>query len=273
MPTRAEIQAQAARRTRRAVSAAIGLAALMAAAAAWLAFSGPGSAGRASTDVPPDPTTTPAAGTAGPGPRVTASIPPGPAAAGAYVAPARWLRLPAPGRLEGEWPAGWPHTPLGAAALVVAAATRGWSADPAVMAAAARRYTVPERAASSAAVAPAAAASLRRVFELPPTGPLPEGVALSARVVGVQWRVLSADRVRVSVLAEVTGHGRGQQLPTLLYATTGDVVWRVDLADWRSLPSPGPLPTPRLAQVGTAAFNEAGWAALTPGAGVGGGGE
>ncbi|MCI0690047.1 MAG: hypothetical protein L0Y54_22850 [Sporichthyaceae bacterium] len=264
MPTAREISEAAARRTRRALAAAVALLAVTVTATVWLLVAG----GPSGTTAPADP--------ASPAPRQPSGVPAGvdatgdpaaipgqPAAGPAAVPPARSVRLPAPGGLAGELPIQFPHTEEGAAATAVAALAYGWTVDPQVWAAVARTYTMPGQAEQMAVQAELVTALTRQRFGLPQDGPLPAGAYLKVRATGVQWQPSGGDRLRVSVLAEVTARA-GQALPERSYLTsiTGELVWLERAGDWRMLPSTGALPTPPAVRLGTAEFNTAGWAAI-----------
>lgn len=259
MATAEQIRLEAARRLRRALLGLAAVVLLVAGGVAWLVAHGPATAGAGA-----DPTAPVRAR------EVSSSVgPPGPVdpvePAAAYVAPEQWVRLPAAARLVDEFPVGFPHTASGGAAAAVAAVTYGWTADPATAARAARLYTVAEHASGSAQRAADAALAWRARLGASPSGPLPPQLGVGARPIGVQWRSLGPDRLRVSVLAELLEfRGPDEPIRRSMVAITAELVW-ADAgsgADWALVPSNGRLPTPPPAELGAAGFNDAGWVAI-----------
>jgi hypothetical protein len=238
------------RRLRLATSLGV-LGAIFAAGTGWLVLSRP-----ATTSARPD--------VAPPGAHASASGAPaaGPAA---FVAPSRWVTLPAGSKLVTELPVRFPHTPAGAAAAAVASVQFGWTTDPVQAARVAALYTTTRDAALVTAQAAETAGALRARFALPAAGPLAADAGVSVRAIGTQWKVLGRDRVQVSVLAELRGQSAaGAPTGTELVAVTALMVWvgADGDADWKGSATSGRLPTPAPAALGTAAFNAAGWAAI-----------
>ncbi|WP_158009694.1 hypothetical protein [Carbonactinospora thermoautotrophica] len=252
MSTTGEIQRAAARRMRLLVVGLLALVMVLAAAVVWLAATRPD--GDAADQGAPAP-----AGRAS----APATVTPG----AAYVAPARWVTLPAGAAQVDEYPVRFPHTPEGAAALAVAAVEYGWSLDPEHSTRVAALYAAPQVAQRAQAAAATMAAQWRQQLGLPTAGPVPAGAHVVARPIAVQWQAQGVDRVRVSVLAEVEqAAGEAQPARAELAAVTSDVVWvpgaNPNGGDWRYLLSDSPLPTPQPAQIGTEEFNAAGWTAI-----------
>ncbi|MCI0689925.1 MAG: hypothetical protein L0Y54_22210 [Sporichthyaceae bacterium] len=239
MATAEQIRLAAALRLRRALVGLAAVALFVAGSVAWLVAYGPATgAGR----------TRPARALEAqrsPGPPGPADLVEGTTS---YVAPERWVRLPAATRLVDEFPVGFPHTAQGGMAVAVA-----------------RLYTAPAHAAGSAQRAADAALAWRARLGAPPSGPLPPQLGVSARPVGVQWTRLGPDRLRVSVLAELLEfRGPDEPIRRSMVAITAELVW-ADAgsgADWALVPSNGRLPTPPPAELGAAGFNDAGWVAI-----------
>ncbi|MGP4104740.1 hypothetical protein [Nonomuraea sp. KM90] len=187
-----------------------------------------------------------------------------------YVPPARWTTLPeARDRIGRDYPVGWPHTPQGAAAAASAMFASVWDLDVTRATGAVDVYfAVGDRAASRRDAA-ASTAWLREQLALPRDGAPPPGATVAVQPIGVQWRVVDADNVYVSVAmrADMIA-GTAAPLETLTVASTGHLRWQTGVrgGDWVALRTPAArMPRPAFAEPGTAAFNHARWRAIRPG--------
>jgi hypothetical protein len=180
-----------------------------------------------------------------------------------WVPPVRQVTLPAGSDQIDELPVGFPHTPEGAAAAEVAKDRYSSTLDYRLANSVARVYLTPAMAATADQASTAAVAELRAKLDVPEAGPAPVDVSAATRPIGVQWEADGDDRTEVSVLVQIDYRSRERAWSDLAASTT---VWqwmageagRPD--DWRLVGAR--KPDADLAQVGTAAFNDAGWSAL-----------
>ncbi len=258
-----DLQRKADRKMRRLVLALVGVVVVLAGAVVALVLGG-GSDSTAPVAVAP------ASSSASAAPAPTASTTGGSAepvptlpAAGAFVAPTKWVTLPKPITTRAGMPAGFPHTADGAAAQGATALRSSWTWDVSVADRAAEAYSVPADLAAMKAAAEQGVSSSRLSVGLPSTGDLPAGAHLAVATIGVQWTAVSADEVRVSVLARVVyTPGAGTAETTQLISTTNSVVWAD--GDWRSKTTAAQK-SPDPADLGTNEFNTAGWTAIQEG--------
>lgn len=201
----------------------------------------------------------------GPGPSAGASTSAPPVAT---AAPARWVTLPPnTGWADASLPTLWPQTPQGACAMVAATAQYGWTLDQGQDVQAAELYTTSAAQQASIAGADQIPAQLMTAVGISATAP-PTGLSITATPIGVAWSVTDATDVRVSLLVRLNAEADGaDSTAEVLEAITTDVVWtpmsgQPDGGDWRMALSVGKLPTPPAADVGTVAFNTAGWTAI-----------
>lgn len=180
----------------------------------------------------------------------------------AFQAPSRRVVLPTGSEQVDEYPMRFPHTPEGAVAAAVSLTRYSASLDYVVVDEVIRLYAMPGEAAAEAAdQASAAAVSAGRArLELPMSGPSPMDASVFAEPFGVRWTAKGADRVIVSVLSAVEYRAGTRQLRELVAANTA---WRWDagIGDWRVAPGDAGQ-APDAAEIGSAAFNNAGWTAL-----------
>jgi hypothetical protein len=106
-------------------------------------------------------------------------------------------------------------------------------------------------------------AELRAKLGVADSGPAPVDISAVTRPIGVQWETDGNDRTEVSVLVQVDYRSRERTWSELAASTT---VWQWMAgeagrpADWRLVGAS--QPEADLAQIGTSAFNDAGWSAL-----------
>lgn len=188
--------------------------------------------------------------------------------ASAYVPPEHWVTLPAGASETDQMPVGFPHTPLGAAALASAAVSYAWCDLPDQAARAAGVYAAPDQQQQAVTAASGLVGDLRQQAGIPATGPLPDGAAVQAIPYAVQYTASGADTVVVDVAFDLeTTPGTGQSTTTRPVVVAATMVW-LDSAgtggDWRYTLTPtassATYPTP--ADLGTVPFNRAGWLAI-----------
>lgn len=255
-----DFQAEAARRTRRLVIGLVVLVVILVAGILLLLLrpSGRSSAAGTGGAGTPGVTSAPASGDGA----ATATITPG----SGFVAPARWVTLPGATTTRLGFPAGFPHTPEGAAAaevaVVKAAAAAGWDYD--AQDRVVRAYAVPAQMDQYRENAHALDVESRTALGLPETGPLPAGATISGAVIGVQWTPADADDVRVSVLERVTYTTSSSTSPaTEIHSIAGQMEWVDD--DWRDALQTNPTAPPSPVDIGSSDFNSAGWDAIQQG--------
>jgi hypothetical protein len=184
-------------------------------------------------------------------------------AAEAWVPPARHVALPAGADQIDELPVGFPRTPEGAAAAEVAKDRYSSTLDYQLANTVARVYLAPELAATADQASTSAVAELRAKLGVAASGPAPANVSVVTRPIGVRWETDGDDRTEVSVLVQVDYRSRERTWSELAASTT---VWQWMAgeagrpADWRLVGAS--QPEAYLAQIGTGAFNDAGWSAL-----------
>ncbi|MGH8774406.1 MAG: hypothetical protein ACRDWI_04285 [Jiangellaceae bacterium] len=173
------------------------------------------------------------------------------------------MTLPAGTDQIDELPVGFPHTPEGAAAAEVAKDRYSSTLDYRLANTVARVYLAPELAATADLASTSAVAELRAKLGVADSGPAPVNVSAVTRPIGVQWETDGDDRTEVSVLVQVDYRSRERTWSELAASTT---VWQWMAgeggrpADWRLVGASQPQAD--LAQIGTSAFNDAGWSAL-----------
>jgi len=206
------------------------------------------------------PSTVVAGQSAGP----ASALPALPASGGGFVAPTRWIVLPAAAGVRDGLPAKFPHTPEGGVAAAVATVRAAWSWDAETSARAALAYSLPAYAPRMAEAARVGAANSRESAGVSPTGPLPDGARMTVWPIGVQWTVgADPNVVQVAVLVRVVHNvGGSARDVTTVVSTISAVVW--DGADWRAAPTRGSTP-PDVADLGQPGFAEAGWTAIQEG--------
>lgn len=183
---------------------------------------------------------------------------------GVFVPPERRVVLPTGAEQIDEYPVRFPHTPEGAASLVVAVTRYSGTLDYAIADEVVRLYADPSIAQKAADQAAAGGRALRVRMGLPTTGPVPPEYALIARPIGVQWKQVSDDVYDVSILFtldQVTKDGT----TTELVRSTNRVRWVKDRGtnggDWKAIAPTGEL-APKGGELGTKAFNDGGYAAI-----------
>ncbi|MGP3989338.1 hypothetical protein [Streptomyces sp. 3N207] len=192
---------------------------------------------------------------------------------GTFHDPDSWVKLPEGKAAKNGLPIGFPHTDRGAVAMAVANNRAGWTLDEDELRRGMETYADPEAEEepnsqeNKAAVVAYAAKATRQMAGVPTKGPLPEGANLSGVPVGVQWKPLSADRVRVYVLTRITTTaGEGEETKTQLMALPSEPIWTA--GDWK-MGQPNKkidqsqIPDP--ADLGTRKFSDEGWKALQEG--------
>jgi hypothetical protein len=179
------------------------------------------------------------------------------------------VTLARPAAYEGEagYPVGFPRTELGAVSAAAAALEAAWTLDAAQAEEAATLYAPPDQREAAREGARVATQGWRETLGLAKDGALPSGAALSTRTIGVQWRAMGQEQVRVSLLVQVTAtKGGADSGPPYSspYAMTLLMAWQPDVrgsgrGDWVNIPDPAPPPVPEVALPGTDRFRAAGW--------------
>lgn len=181
---------------------------------------------------------------------------------GDFVAPARRVILPAGNEQVDEYPVKFPHTPEGAAAVAVAMTRYSASLDYDTASEVLRLYAAPQYTQQADAAGRAAVQNARTRLGLSADGPAPQEASFVAEPTGVQWHVVDADEVTVSVLA-VTEYRLADKVQRELISAQNKVIWSADQDDWRLAPlGPGQLGGPKAAELGTPQFNDNGWSAV-----------
>jgi hypothetical protein len=251
-----DFQQAAARRMRRLIIALAGLVVVLAGTVLVLALR----SGGATPVTTSSPATTTAAQPTSSAQAVTPAITPG----AGFVAPVRWVRLPRPAGTRLGLPTGFEHTPQGAVAAAVAIAQCDtWDLDLADRAA--QAYSLPGDQDKVRASSRQSVTASRQENGLPGTGPLPAGASLSSAPIGVAWTAVSADRVEVSMLSRTTYTTPAAGQKTMLFSSHERMVW--SNGDWYGVPYAPDTTTKLLpvADLGSAAFNDAGWTAIQQG--------
>ena len=250
-----DLQSAATRRMRRLIGGLILAVLVLVALVVFLAVRGSGGNGSNNT------------GAAAPTPEQSSSAPSDPAVEDpdeGYVAPEQYVALPAAKSTGAKnLPTGFPHTPEGAVAMVVASSRNAYTLDEAKLRAGLETYTVQQYRDVAVDAADDSIKYTRQSIGLPETGTVPAGATLAAWPLGVKWTAKDADHVQVLILLKVTSSpGAGQQETTKLVTTSAETVW--EDGDWKTQPNnPGKLPDP--VDLGTSAFNTAGWKAIQEG--------
>ncbi|MFE9334977.1 hypothetical protein [Streptomyces sp. NPDC006925] len=184
-----------------------------------------------------------------------------------------WVNLPEGKSRKNGLPIGFPHTDTGAVAATVANNRAGWTLDGDKIRLALETYADPKdledpnQQEELAAAVPFAVKSARKMAGVPVKGPVPDGANLSGSPIGVQWKPLSADRVRVYVLTRVTSRaGEGEETKTQLMALPSEAIWTA--GDWKMTALEEGVDrswTPDPADLGTRKFADEGWKALREG--------
>lgn len=180
----------------------------------------------------------------------------------AWVPPARQVTLPSGSKRIGDYPVGFPQTPVGAAAAEVAKDRYSSTVDYAEANRLARIYIAPDLASYADDASTLAVRTLREQLGVPATGAAPTSSYSTSLPIGVQWERLSNGDVEVEVLVEAKFVTPARTWTQLGAAKT---VWR-----WIDEPGRGPdwrlvsadTPDAPLVQIGKAAFNDAGWSAI-----------
>lgn len=190
-----------------------------------------------------------------------------------YVPPAQWVSLPPATGEDQQMPVGYPHSPLGAAAMAVSTVSYAWCALPQQAATAASVYADPGQQQQAVTAATGLVGALRQKAGLPATGPLPTGANIQALPYAVKYTAQDADTVVVDVAFNLQWTtGTGQATTTQPMVVAGTMVWINQTSsgqDWHYAltPTAGTANYPTPAEVGTPAFNQAGWLAIQSGAG------
>jgi hypothetical protein len=184
-----------------------------------------------------------------------------------YTAPDEWVHLPAgTGESDSGLPVGFPQTAEGATAMVVASTRNSWTWDPDQVEDGVLTYVNTAEQNDLLSVVDDSVRGMREYVGIPQTGPVPDGAALNATPIGVQWEELDDGTVRVSTQVRVTStSGEGEDTRTNLHSTVNDAVW--EQGDWkvRSVPSEVVQDAPDAAELGSPEFNSAGWIAIQEG--------
>lgn len=185
---------------------------------------------------------------------------------GTFHDPASWVDLPEGKTKKDGLPVKFPHTDTGGVAAAVENNRANWSLDEDEIRKGVETYSAPESQKQAVAAVPYAARVARQLAGVPTKGAVPKGANLNGWPVGVQWKTLSKDRVRVYVLSRVTSKaGEGEKTETQLQATPADAIWTG--GDWKMTAAQGvdqsQIPDP--ADIGSKKFSEEGWKALQEG--------
>lgn len=185
---------------------------------------------------------------------------------GGYVAPEHTVKLPTGASKTGTLPIRFPHLPEGAAALAVASARNAWSLDASEVRAGILAYAASDVRDDMAAVAGDGAKGNREYSGVPATGKLPVGATLTAWPIGVQWTAVDLNTVDVLVLLRVThSPGGGAKETTEVVVSPTRAIWDASASDWKIRPTDPTDNLPDPVDIGTDAFNSAGWRAIQEG--------
>ena len=258
MPSTSDLDALAQQRMRRALTGAVVIIVIFATIIASL-LSG--------SDADPAPSPAPASTAAAPTP---SPAPVTPSTASGYVAPQRWTTLPDGAHLlQRTYRVGFPRTSQGAAAAAAAMFQSVWNLDPSRATRAVQVYFAPADRAIFRTHAITNTTWMRQQIGLPADGELPPDASVAVQVTGVQWRIVDSDNVHVSVNMKLDLlAGVGAPLHTIPAASTAHLRWHPGVrgGDWLvAQTAADQMPRPEHAEVGTTAFNTAGWLAIRPG--------
>jgi hypothetical protein len=183
-----------------------------------------------------------------------------------YAAPDEWVQLPTGSGMEEGLPVGFPQTSEGAVAMVVSSTRTGWTWDVAQAESGARVYVNADEREDALAMVDGSVRAVREYVGIAQNGPIPEGAALNAAPIGVQWEELEDGSVRVSTLTRVTfTPGGGEPTTNHLHTTVNDAVW--EDGDWQvhSVPAEVVQDVTDPADIGSEEFNSLGWIAIQEG--------
>ena len=184
-----------------------------------------------------------------------------------YTAPDEWVQLPAgTGESDSGLPVGFPQTAEGATAMVVASTRNAWTWDPDQVEDGILTYFNVAEQNDLLTMVDEGVQGMREYVGIPATGPVPDGAALNAAPIGVQWEELDDGTVRVSTLTRVTSTpGNGEETSTHLHSSVNDAVW--EQGDWKvhSVPAEVVQDAPDAVELGSPEFNAAGWIAIQEG--------
>lgn len=163
-------------------------------------------------------------------------------------------RLPAPARYHGVVGVGFPHTTLGAVAMVYQEAAAQLQVDPSIAASVVEAVALDPSPALGARVAQGIEA-LRARYGITPTGPTPDTISLSIEACRADQ--VSADRVVAAYEGVLVVQGPSIQGATADYSFAVPAVWSG--SDWKLDASAASLPQPPIAFPGTPGANPDGW--------------
>ncbi|WP_219505135.1 hypothetical protein [Nonomuraea ceibae] len=184
-----------------------------------------------------------------------------------YVRPTRWVHLPEPSALLADrYPVRFPHSPAGAAAAAAALYQSAWTLDAATAARAVQVYIAPDGRAATRSEARQGAAWFRAQLGVDAEAALPPEASILVQPTGVRWKSLDTDNVVVNLNLEVTLlASRQEPVTSASAAVTVHMRWHPALrsGDWLAVRRPADqMPALRYAELGTAEFNQLGWAAV-----------
>lgn len=179
-----------------------------------------------------------------------------------FAAPARRMVLPAGAERVDEYPVKFPFSVEGAAAAAVATTRYAATLDYLTASEVLRLYAASANATQADTTASAAVGAARKRLGLPLAGPVSADASLVTNPVGVAWEVLAPDRVRIA-LESVAEYRRGDTITRELVSLNNFLRWDQTAGDWKLVPTPaGQFAGPPTAELGTQAFNDAGWSAI-----------
>lgn len=198
-------------------------------------------------------------------PKSAPSLPPGESG---QVSPQGQVTLPGAGEIvEEKFPVKFPHSPEGAAATMAAMFSSSWTMDAAHNRQAALVYAQPQARQKAVRAAIPTAEGTRRKVGLPANGPLPVEAYVRVTPLGVRWKVISPDRVRVAMMVEYAAAASAQSNQVSQVVALGsDWVWdrTVRGGDWVWTLEDVSAFVPEIADVGTQKFTRVGWLAVKP---------
>lgn len=198
-------------------------------------------------------------------PESSPSAPPGQSG---QVAPQGQVTLPGAGEIVQEkFPAKFPRSAEGAAATMAAMLSSSWTMDAAHNRQAALVYAQPQARQKAVQASIPTAEGTRKKVGLPANGPLPAEAYARVTPLGVRWKVISPDRVRVAMMVEYTAAASAQSNQVSQVVAQGsDWVWdpTVRGGDWVWTLEDVSAFVPEIAEVGTQKFTSAGWLAVRP---------
>ncbi|GLZ16140.1 hypothetical protein Acsp04_63750 [Actinomadura sp. NBRC 104425] len=179
------------------------------------------------------------------------------------ISPQGAVTLPGAAELLDErFPVRFPHTPQGAAAAMAAMLNASWTLDADHNLRAADIYAQPQIRERAREAAVPSARGMREHIGLPPDGPLPNEAYVRVTPIGVRWKVITPDQIRVAMMVNVTAAASAQATPqSQVVALGSDWVWDPSVrgGDWVWTLDDVSEFVPQIADPGTQRFTSLGW--------------